>query len=431
MATDATATVGVVVIGAGFAGLTAATELERVGHDVLVIEARDRVGGKVASQLDETGRRIDIGGQFVCDDMPYVLSLVQSFGMDLITVDDSSNGVAFIGGGTRTDDPHRQWAIFGHAEHVYGQLWADDAAVPHAGQSLGDWLTSLAMIDDVLAAARSSLSGIMCIDVDKISLDHVIDLARRTPLTRDELQYVVGQTMQTVADRMAAELARPVQVASPVHAVVEMGAQVEVRTDHDRIRARHVVVAVPPTAVRSIDFTPALPARTAAAIDAFTAGSVIKFMVGYQRPFWRDRSSSTAAWLQPQGLYVTDASLPGSPMLVGFLGGPASFVWRALTADERRQALLAAVVEAFGDEAADPVSYVERDWPGDQWGAGGYWNVLTDPGVPEAVETLRAGLPRITFASTELAPTFPGYVEGAITAGRHAAQMADRLLNRR
>ena len=104
--------------------------------------------------------------------------------------------------------------------------------------------------------------------------------------------------------------------------------------------------------------------------------------------------------------------------------------WRSLGAAARRRTLLEHLVEAYGAEAAQPTSFVERDWCPDEWGGGGYWNVLVDGAQSDAVEVLRGGVSGITFASTELAPTFPGYVEGAITAGRDAAERVLRSLGR-
>ena len=115
-------------------------------------------------------------------------------------------------------------------------------------------------------------------------------------------------------------------------------------------------------------------------------------------------------------------------MLVAFIGGPATAAWRALSAAARRAAVLDRLVEAYGPEAATPVSFVERDWPPDEWGGGGYWNVLLDPEHLDAVDVLLEGAPGITFACTELAPTFPGYVEGAITAGQAAAARVAALV---
>jgi monoamine oxidase len=274
-------------------------------------------------------------------------------------------------------------------------------------------------------------NGVMCTEIADLPLAHVIDLVRRTPLTGEELQYVVAGTMHAVAEDLAATLHHPPLLGNPVRAVEVGEFAVSVIADHGTVAADHLVLAVPPSALAGIAIDPPLPQRVQAAAAAFRPGSVMKFMLRYERAFWSDADvGPTRAWLEPRGLYVGDASIDDVPMLVGFLGGPATAEWRSLGAAARRRALLDHLVEAYGAEAGHPTSFVERDWCPDDWGGGGYWNVLLDHAQHDAVEVLRGGAPGITFASTELAPTFPGYVEGAITAGRDAAERVLRSLGR-
>jgi monoamine oxidase len=245
------------------------------------------------------------------------------------------------------------------------------------------------------------------------------------------MQYVVAETVHGVAIDLAKRLT--VHLLSPVRAIEVADGSVVVRSEHRVVRAQHVVVAVPPSAHRTIAFHPPLAHFTTQAAAAFRPGSVIKFLVRYERPFWRRADiGATAVWLDPPGFYVGEASPDDDAhMLVGFLGGAATAAWWSMPAAGRRAAFLERLVEAYGPEAAEPVSFVERDWPPDDWGGGGYWNVLVDAAQPDAVAVLRAGAPGITFASTELAPSFPGYIEGAITAGLAAAERVQALLDRR
>lgn len=421
----------VVVVGAGFSGLCAAGALEQAGLRVTVVEARPRVGGKVESELDGLGRRIDSGGQFVCDDMPEVLHLIERSGGRLVPADHGRNGLGLAGDDSvgAALDGHQLWEAFAEAERTFAHL-AHLPDVPVGDHpSLDDWFASLGLAQSTRRAAVAMYSGVMCTDIADIPLAHAIDLTRRTPLTGEELQYVVAGTLHDVADQLAASLRQPPLLATPVQAIEVGERSVAVITDAGTIAAAHVVLAVPPSALIGIAFTPPLPARVAAAASAFRPGSVMKFMLRYSHPFWQhDDLGPTRTWLSPAGLYVGDASIDGDAMLVAFLGGPVTSAWRSLGAAQRRRTLLALLVDAYGPAAGEPLSIVERDWAPDQWGGGGYWNVLVDDEQRDAVEVLRAGAPGITFASTELAPSFPGYVEGAITAGRAAAERVLRAL---
>ncbi|MBI5087922.1 MAG: FAD-dependent oxidoreductase [Actinobacteria bacterium] len=414
-------TIDVAVVGAGFAGLTAAAELVGYGLDVEVFEARDRVGGKTESHIDQLGHPIDTGGQFVSDDMPHVRRLIEQQGKHLVPVHHDRAGQGF----------GASWDVFDAAEQAYSRLWSiDGVASPHA--TLGEWFDSLDVAPEVVDAARATFGGVMCMPVDDIPLAHAVDLARRTPLTRDEMQYIVAETIH----RVAVDLAEPltVHLTTPVQAIESDDDDgVVVRSHHRVVRARHAVVAVPPSAYRTIAFDPPLPGFTAAAAHAFRPGSVIKFLARYARPFWRRPDiGATAMWLDPPGFYVGEASPDDETfVLVGFLGGAATARWWSMPSDARRAAFIDRLIEAYGPDAAHPVSFVERDWAPDDWGGGGYWNVLVDAGQPDAVNVLRGGAPGITFASTELSPAFPGYIEGAITAGLAAAERVQALLDLR
>ena len=424
-------TADVVVVGAGFAGLMAATGLQQRGHRVVVVEALDRVGGKSDSAHDALGRRVDTGGQFVCDDMPNVLALIRHQGKRLVPVDHDTPGRAFVGGDRRTADPQTLWHTFHTAEQTIEQMAGLEVGFDDPTISMGQRLASVELADDVLAAARAALNGIMCVAVDDLPAAHVIDLARRTPLTRDELQYVVAETMHAVAERLADDLVNGLLLNEPARSIeVTSQHSVAVRTDRRTVIAKHVVVAVPPTAYATMSFTPPLPSAVLHAAGGFRAGSVTKFLVRYDQPFWRDQQvGSTSMWLDPSGLYVGDASPDeDTSILVAFLGGPSSHTWRAMSADERRRLLLLRLVEAYGPQAGSPISFVERDWTPDDWGGGGYWNVLLDGSITDAVDVLLRGAPGVTFASTELAASFPGYIEGAINAGRAAAASVSELL---
>lgn len=421
----------VAVVGAGFAGLTVASRLEADGVDVVLLDARARVGGKVEADLDAHGRWVDTGGQFVCDDMPNVLALIAAHGGRLVEVDNDRPGRGLLGADATTDDPDALWTHIDEAREVFEAV-AHLPDVPlDDDRSFADWVASLGLPQRTVDAARSMFDGVMCTDIGTIPLHHVVDLTRRTPLTREELQYVVAGTLHAIAQSLAATLRTSPLLGTPARAVEVAEHTVSVITDGGTIAADHVVLAVPPSALGHIAFSPPLPPHLTAAAGAFRAGSVLKFVLRYDHAFWHDEAvGPNRAWLEPKGLYVADGTIDDVPMLVGFLGGPASGSWRSLGAAARRRRLLDHLVEAYGPEAARPTSFLERDWCPDEWGGGGYWNVLVDSTHRDAVDVLRAGTSGITFASTELAPSFPGYVEGAITAGQQAAERVLRALGR-
>lgn len=421
----------VAVVGAGFAGLRAATLLAAAGVDVVVLEARDRVGGKVESQLDELGAQVDTGGQFLCDDMTHVLELVRSQGKRLVEADTRTPGRTFFGD-RPTPDPDALDRLEDEAWEAWESLGETPPPDVRPGQSGADWLAE--QIDDpvVLEAALASVGSMMCMPLDLIPVTNAIVELQRTPITGPELQYVVSETIHQVAIDLAATLPRPVRLSHAVERVRHDGDSVTVEAVGPDgpvvIHASEVLLAIPPAAVPHLRFDPPLPEPIAGAAGAYRAGDVFKFLVRYERRFWlHDQLGPARRFLHPAGMYCAEATpSEDRPTIVAFLGGRGAYELQQMSADERRQLVIDRLVEGYGDEAASPVSFLERDWRPDRWGAGGYCNEIVDarfaPPHADALGVLRAGLPGISFASTELAPAFPGYIEGALRAGRAAAE---------
>jgi monoamine oxidase len=375
----------------------------------VVLEARDRVGGKVESSVDGLGRRFDSGGQFVADEMREVQSLVRSSGAQLVR--SQTAGDPF----TMPTALHDDWDI-GEAAYESMRELRD---VPD-DQWLHEWVEGLPVSDSAKAAIASTANGQMCLDHRLLGLAHAADQLRRTPSLGEELQYSVDRTMHSVAEHLAAPL--DVRLAQPVHSVRVTESGVEVRTTTHTVHARQVVVAVPPSVVQHIQFHPALPSPVAEAASAFRAADVTKILLRYDEPFWLAVGcNGTVRFCDPAGLYVADASVGSAHALVVFVGGPLAATWRSLGDDARRDIALRHVASALGEAALSPLDVQVRDWPPDEWGGGGYCQFVTGRGAPTHIATMLAGAPGITFAATEYAKVFPGYVEGALHAGRRAA----------
>ncbi len=403
----------VVVVGAGFSGLSAATALEAAGRSVLVLEARDRVGGKVDSVVDATGRRVDTGGQFIADEMHAVLQLVRDAGMAVS--DHRHPGLA----ATAPVGHDLDWEA---AELAYESLRGRTDIDP--SQWLREWIDDSPLSDGARTALRSMVDGHMCIDHRALGVAHVFDQLRRTPPLATELQYSVDPGMHTLAERLADSLTGAVHTDEPVRTVSHRDDLIEVTTSGAAYLTRHVVVAVPPSAIGTIAFSPPLPAELTAAAAAFVAGDVTKIVLRYTEPFWRRAGlDGTIRFCEPAGLYVADATVGTAAALVVFVGGPLAATWRTL-GRRRVSTVLSHLEPILGAPVRNTLDVIVRDWAPDVFGGGGYAQFVTGVGRPSQIARLRDSPPGTTFAATELAEVFPGYVEGAIHAGRAAAAEA-------
>lgn len=170
-------------------------------------------------------------------------------------------------------------------------------------------------------------------------------------------------------------------------------------------------------------YAPALPPPLAHALSVWRSGFVIKLLIRYERPFWLDKGlSGVVMFRDPAGLFACDTGTPERPALTGFIGGPSALEWCQRGAQGVRDGFIAYLAQALGPEAATPLDMLVRDWSYDDWSGGAYSDLILDMGARDAEAIITAGTGSIRFACSEISPEYPGYVEGAIVAGRLAAE---------
>jgi monoamine oxidase len=410
----------VVIVGAGFTGLSAAHELKNAGVDFVVLEARNRVGGRVEAKHNGLGERVDSGGQFLCQDMPELMALVSARGQTL--VETYVDGEFIAQPPMSEAEAERTYAASMAIRERMNRISPDDPSI--AGLTVADWLERQSDPRDVKAAFRSMIEGLWCQALEKVPLWHLIDNDRRITNEVTELQYFVGETMHRLADDLADDLGDRLRLSMPVTRVERRPDGARIVTAAGSIEARAVLVAVPPVMASRIEHLPPLPAGLAKALGAWQSGTVIKVLVRYARPFWRDRGlSGMVFWRDLPGLFACDVSRDDDhAALVVFIGGPLALRWRELGDAALRAELIARLEGALGAEAAAVLDISWRDWTDDRWSGGAYSDLIADVTATDAERTILDGAPPLYFAASELSPSFPGYIEGAIVAGRIAAR---------
>jgi monoamine oxidase len=409
--------VDVIVVGAGFAGLSAARALLDRGCSVRVLEARAAVGGRVRAFVAGDGTRRDAGGQFICDDMPEVTALVRSFGLQTVETLWQRPPVSVPAG-------HAAQPRAGHrASRLFEEMDAadpDDPAI--AGLSIAGWLDKQDASGEARGQFLSMVHGLWCRPADEIPFWYLIDSDRRNTARVSELQYFLKDSAAGLAEAMAGTLGQHLHLAMPVSRIVPDEAQMMVEAGGERFYARHVLVAVPPVRTRDIVRDMPLPPDLRAALDAWRSGAVVKMLVCYPRRIWPDTLSSGLSFNDVSGLFAFDVSLSDDcAAFVVFIGGPLALDWRRHGADWMRSEVERRLGDVLGDSAGPPDEVILHDWTDDRWSGGGYSDVIVNGSARDAEDVLRAGMPGLSFACSELSPSFPSYIEGAIVAGRIAA----------
>src|ERR1700757_1385443 len=203
-----------------------------------------------------------------------------------------------------------------------------------------------------------------------------------------------------------------------------------VRSDKGSWRADYVIVAVPlPLSVR-ITYEPPLPAQRDILAQHMPMGSVIKYAVAYEKPFWRERGFNGITWSDlPPSVALCDVSPPegGPGFLVGFFEAHNALKWTGRPMEERKKVVIERIVEFFGPEGAHPIDYEDQDWPAEVWSRGCY-GASMGPGIMTTVgKVIRQPHGRIHWAGTETATRWMGYIDRAIRSGERAAPEVSAL----
>ena len=237
---------------------------------------------------------------------------------------------------------------------------------------------------------------------------------------------------QLICLRLARQLGRRVVLRAPVTRIVQGRRGVRVESKRLNVRAKRVIVAIPPTLAGRIDYSPEPPGRARGADPAPAAGDPLK-VDGRLRPAVLARAGAQrAAALSLNGPVTAtfdDSPPDGSPgVLFGFVGGDEDRRFLATPRAERRAQVLENFASFFGAEASDPLDYFETNWPAERWSRGGPVGV-PGPGVLVGQgSALRRPIGRIHWAGTETSTYWNGYMDGAVRSGERAArEVLDRL----
>ncbi|GEE02914.1 putative flavin-containing monoamine oxidase AofH [Gordonia spumicola] len=418
----------VVVIGAGLSGLVAARDLHRAGLDVHVIEAADRVGGRAYAVTSNLGSRLDLGGQWVGAGHDRLLALAAELGCTVYPME-SPSMPAIVDRTVRV----RPWSV-----SVLGALAAVAAVevmsrtgVPARwrDRTLGEAIAGI-------PGARTrrlltTLAGVSSTaELDKFTVGAMASTVRRMGGAAGMLsskggaqESLIVEGAGRLAELIAADLGDGVRLGDPAVHVSRDDDGVTVRTRSGAVvRAGHAVIAVPPPVAARIEHQPGLPHARVDCQDGMRMGSVYKAVVVYPTPFWRSGGPAETVVLGETGIGVFDSTSPAGPgHLTVLVGGTDARVFDDLTVDQRRARVLDALGGLFGDEARAPADFHDKVWQNDEHVGGGYLALPLPGAAGAALPADSTPCGRVHWAGTETSDDHPGYLEGAICAGRRAA----------
>jgi monoamine oxidase len=443
--------VSVIVVGAGLAGLVAATQLADAGCEVTVLEARDRVGGRTHGIEVAPERWVDAGAAYLGDRHTQLVDLLAELGLKTTPTDMEGASRFLLGGGDQTRDgrfPPLNAVALGEMFDLLDELtrqvdpeapWLTPGAAELDRLTAADWAAEHLAHPDARLFFPLFLGEMMAADPADVSMLHVAFYLRSgggisylNAFAGGAQESRVAGGAHQICEQLAADLVRrqpgSVRLGEPVAAIEDTGAGVRVRTSNvsaaggaGTYDATAVIVAVPPLLADRIEITPS-PVPRATGVTG--RGSAVKLHLVYPGPLWRDAGLS--GWSVNAGgplLSTVDDSPAegGVGVLTGFVTGREAHRFGALSYDEQRAAAVAQAAQVFPELPA-PLDFHVTDWVNQNYSRGCY-AALFGPGDWLTLGPyLTAPTGRIHWAGTETSLEFFGLMEGAIRSGQRAAQ---------
>jgi monoamine oxidase len=439
------------VVGAGFAGLSAAYELQKRGASVLVLEARDRVGGRTLNAPLGADHVVEVGGQFAGPTQTAILDLAATVGVGTFKTYNTGNNLLFYQGQVLPYDSlgfppvpagdlaELVNALLGTLDVLARKIpldtpWEAPGVDGRAldGQTLESWKLANLSTNGARVLLDVIMKTVFGCEARDVSLLYflfylhsgggILQLVTTAGGAQDS-RFTGGS--QLIAQKVAALLRHPVRFDAPVRRIRDRGHSVVVETDRGRFHAGRAIVTLAPTLCGRIDFDPPLPARRDQLTQRVPQGSIIKVEAVYPAPFWRDAGLTGQAVSDTGPVAATFDNTPedGAPgVIMGFIGGDDARYWGLRSPAERSAAVLDLFSRIFGPRARRALDYIEHDWSEDPWTRGCPIGFMP-PGVLSMYgPSLRAPIGRIHWAGTETAEVWNGYMDGAVRSGLRAAQ---------
>ncbi len=414
----------VIIIGAGLAGLTAGYELTKAGHEVTILEARHRAGGRVLTVREPFADNLyaECGGEWVESVHDYLLRYIDEFGLPLYRgsfVDTEDEGLQFSPRARQTHDKLQETV------KKVDSFALQNPSLPELDQlSFYEFLKQMNAPPEMVEQMQRSVSALMAINIESISALHILN-EYALPESRGSFRVAGGNDQ--VPKALAGQLRERIYYSRPVVKIAHEASGVQVtfleNGKQEMIHGERLVIAAPFTCVRKIEMAPALSAEKMKAINTLAYGQILKAPLQFRERFWLKSAGEPRKSLQNSlgSVYEASGGQAGSRgLLLAYIPDKSGMEMASTPAELRLEKILMKVSEIH----ADAPKYFEggyvKWWQEDPWAGGTY--AYYRPGEITAVRpTIAKPEGRIHFAGEHTA-SWQGYMNGAVESGHRVAR---------
>lgn len=436
----------VMVVGAGISGLMAARELKKAGLSVQILEARDRVGGRMFDYHLASGQVFTLGAGWLGPDETELHALITELGLKTFPQYSAGKAILKLQGRTYPFDLSTSLVDFDDTTifppevgqegqrvlkllETLSQQIELDAPYQAAQAQVWDNMTATDWLDEQTPSETIKLffnivtGNVLGVYLKKLSFLYWLFHHRSLNSRLVDDRRIEGGSQQLCL-RLAEQLADCLHLETPVVAIEQNETEVVVKTAQGSWSSQSVIVAVPPTIANQISYAPALPILHQTLHDGMFRTALIKCLIIYKTPFWRAQNLSGTIYNDESPLiFVADNSPDDGSVgaLAGFIIDDQALAWGQKNMAERQTMVMQQLSQFLGEAAYQAIDYADQDWYNEPW-TETYIGVMPPHVMSQCQSALRDPVGRIHWAGTERAADWNGCMEGAILSGKRAAQ---------